>query len=144
MKHAIFVATLLAALAISPLAQAQTHGAHAGHEGHDAHMGKAVPAGAHMNDEMTRGEIRKWDPKQGKVTIRHEEQPGHHALHVLELDVVGLFDEHGALYPGAGQVQVTNVAVFREVDFGQLCFLGGAHGTTADLGAAIVPDCVSL
>ena len=73
MKHAIFVATLLAALAISPLAQAQTHGAHAGHEGHDAHMGKAMPAGAHMNDEMTRGEIRKWDPKQGKVTIRHEE-----------------------------------------------------------------------
>ncbi len=73
MKHGIFVATLLAAFAVSPVAQAQNHGAQAGHEGHAAHMGQPMPAGAHMNEEMTRGEIRKWDPKLRKVTIRHEE-----------------------------------------------------------------------
>lgn len=73
MKHGIFVATLLAAFVVSPVAQAQNHAAHAGHEGHAAHMGQPMPAGAHMNEEMTRGEIRKWDPKLRKVTIRHEE-----------------------------------------------------------------------
>jgi Cu/Ag efflux protein CusF len=73
MKKGILMATLLAAFAVSPIAQAQNHGAHAGHAGHDAHVGQPMPAGAHMNEEMTRGEIRKWDPKTSKLTLRHEE-----------------------------------------------------------------------
>jgi hypothetical protein len=35
-----------------------------------------------------------------------EQQPGHHALHVLEVDVERVVDPHRALHPFGAQVQV--------------------------------------
>ena len=48
-----------------------------------------------------------------------EQQPGHHALHVLQLDVERLVQQHRALDPFGAQVQVADVAVVGEIDFGQ-------------------------
>ena len=63
------------------------------------------------------------------VCTRHlggggEQQPSHHALHILQLNVVGLVDPHRTLDPGAVQVQITDVAVLGEMDLGQ----GGGAG----------------
>ena len=56
-----------AALAGSPtLALAQSHAAHGDHG-----AGMSMPMAG--NEAMTRGEIRKWDAAQNKVTLRHEE-----------------------------------------------------------------------
>ena len=51
-----------------------------------------------------------------------EQQPGHHPLHVLQLDVERLVQQHRPLDPFGAQVQVADVAVVGEIDFGQ----GGA------------------
>lgn len=40
------------------------------HAAHGDHGASATVAG---NEDMTRGEIRKWDAAQNKVTLRHEE-----------------------------------------------------------------------
>ena len=47
-----------------------------------------------------------------------KEQPGHHALHVFELDLEGRIELHRALHPFRAQVQIAHIAPIGEVDFG--------------------------
>lgn len=63
-KCALSVMLAVAMAGAAPLVLAQEHAMN----GNQA-AGMAMPG----NEAMTRGEIRKWDPAQGKVTIRHEE-----------------------------------------------------------------------
>ena len=63
----------------------------------------------------------------GHFLGRHEEQPGLHALHIFQLDAVGLADVHRALHPLAAQVQVAHLAVLGHVDL-RMGLLGGHAG----------------
>ena len=56
----------------------------------------------------------------GVVQVGGEQHPAHHALHVFQLQRVGLAQVHAALNPGGAQVQVAHGAVFRDADFGQV------------------------
>ena len=55
----------------------------------------------------------------GVIQIGREQHPAHHALHVFQLQRVGLAQVHAALHPGRAQVQVAHRAIFRNADFGQ-------------------------
>ena len=59
----------------------------------------------------------------GVVQVGGEQHPAHHALHVFQLQRVGLAQVHAALNPGGAQVQVAHGAVFRDADFGQVFWL---------------------
>ena len=57
-----------------------------------------------------------------------KQQPGHHALHILQLDLERRIHPHRPLHPFGAQMQVADVAVVGEIDFGQgacACFQGG-------------------
>ncbi len=67
MKNSKWLMAFVSAVALmggSFAVMAQEHAMHG-----DAGAGMAMPG----HEAMTRGEIRKWDAAQGKVTIRHEE-----------------------------------------------------------------------
>ena len=67
MKSKEIVMNAMAALALvvsTTTAMAQEHAMHAEHS-----TSMVMPA----NEAMTRGEVRKWDAAQNKVTLRHEE-----------------------------------------------------------------------
>ncbi len=46
----------------------------------------------------------------------HKQQPGHHALHIFEFDVVGRVQQHRALNPLGSQVQATHIAIVGKID----------------------------
>ncbi|MNT43540.1 hypothetical protein D3C72_1800190 [compost metagenome] len=49
-----------------------------------------------------------------------KQQPGHHALHVFQLNLERLINTHGALNPGRSQMQMANLAIVRHAHFRQL------------------------
>jgi len=62
-KQHLFLSPLLLALALPGLAAAQDHSGHAGHA-------VAVPA---SNQDLSDGEITRWDARTQKITLRHGE-----------------------------------------------------------------------
>jgi hypothetical protein len=56
-----------------------------------------------------------------------EQQADHHALHILQLNVIGFSDQHGPLNPGRAQMQITDLAIFGEIDLRELVGLCFAH-----------------
>lgn len=71
MKNTIALSLLLAAVATSPFAVAQTAGSHDAH--HGAAAATTVAAGATASTEMASGEVRRIDTAQKKITLRHGE-----------------------------------------------------------------------
>jgi hypothetical protein len=52
--------------------------------------------------------------------VRKKQQPAEHALHIFQLNVKGPVQKHRALNPLGAQMQITDLAVFGEIDFGQV------------------------
>ena len=59
----------------------------------------------------------------------NKQQPGHHALDVLQIQRQRIAQAHAALYPGGVQMQKTAHAIFGKMHFGQMIGSGmGGHG----------------
>ena len=66
-----------------------------------------------------------------------EQQPGHHALDILELDLERLLDQHAALDPFGAQVQEADLGVLRDRDLGQVVGVGAGAGLRGHQSASL-------
>jgi hypothetical protein len=56
--------------------------------------------------------------------VGREQHPGHHALHILQFEIVGTGDAHAALNPGRAQMQMTHAVFFGKGGLGKGGFTG--------------------